>query len=130
MGSTMKQVHSPKIGSPFLAGLLYSIVWLAIGALLLSLLLHFSSMKENSLPFYSMIVHGFSALAGGFVSGKRSGKKGWYYGGLLGLLYGIIILIISFLAADTGLSLRSLLLLLTAFLTGAIGGMIGVNLRR
>lgn len=127
--SVVKQANAPKISSPFLAGIVYAIIWLAIGALMLSLFLHFSNMNESSLPLYAMIVHGISALAGGFIAGKRSGKKGWYYGGLLGLLYGIVILVISFLAADAQLSLRSLTLIATTFLTGALGGMIGVNLR-
>ncbi|MFD1955398.1 TIGR04086 family membrane protein [Paenibacillus thailandensis] len=128
--SVAKQTNAPKISSPFLAGILWSIIWLAAGALLLSLLLQYSNVKEDNLPMYSMVVHGFSAFAGGFVSAKRSGRRGWYYGGFLGLLYGIAILLISFLAVDASLSLRSLTLLLTALLTGALGGIIGVNLGR
>lgn len=130
MNSVKNVPKPPHIASPLLAGVLFSIVWLAVGALLLSLLLQFSNLKESSLPFYSMFVHGISALAGGFVSGKRSGMKGWYYGGFLGLLYGITILIIGFLAANASLSLHSALLLGTALLAGAFGGMIGVNVKK
>ncbi|MFF2480523.1 TIGR04086 family membrane protein [Paenibacillus sp. NPDC058071] len=129
--NTVKPVpKSPLIGSPVLAGILFAILWLAAGALLLSLLLHLGNMRENNLPAYSMGVHGLSALAGGIVSGKRSGRKGWYFGGLLGFVYSLIILIIGFLAADAGLSLRSLTLLTVALFAGAVGGMIGVNLKK
>ncbi|MUT67286.1 TIGR04086 family membrane protein [Paenibacillus sp. NEAU-GSW1] len=127
----VKQVPKPpQIGSPVLAGILFALIWLAAGALLLSLLLHFSNMKENNLPNLSLAVHGVSSLAGGFVSGRRSGRKGWYHGGLLGVIYGILILIIGFLAADASLSLRSAALLGIALLAGAFGGMIGVNTKK
>ncbi|GMK47245.1 TIGR04086 family membrane protein [Paenibacillus glycanilyticus] len=130
MNSIKSIARPPRIGSPLIAGVIYSIIWLAIGALLLSCLLYFSNMKENNLPQYSLAIHGFSALAGGFVSGKRSGMKGWYHGALLGLIYGITVLTIGFLAANSGLSGKSAIMLLAAMLAGAFGGMIGVNLKK
>lgn len=130
MSSVKQAPKAPIIGSPLLAGVVFSIIWLAAGALLLSLMLHFSSMKESELGTYSLIVHSVSALAGGFTSGKRSERKGWYNGGMLGLIYGIIVMIVSFLAANAAPSWNSALILGAALLAGAFGGMIGVNLRR
>lgn len=112
------------------SGILYAAIWLAIGALLLSTLLRFGNMQENQLPFYSLLVHGFAALAGGFISGKRSGSRGWYYGGMLGVLYGLLVLLVSFLASDTAVSLRTLIMIGESFLCGAFGGIIGVNAKR
>lgn len=129
--SSVKPSPKPSlIASPLLAGVLFSIIWLAAGALLLSLLLHFTAMKESSLPTNALLVHVFASLAGGFTSGRRSESKGWYNGALLGLLYGAIVIIISFLASDASLSLHSAILLGAALLSGAFGGMIGVNLKK
>ncbi|REE84329.1 putative membrane protein (TIGR04086 family) [Paenibacillus taihuensis] len=128
--NAMKNVPKVHMASPMLSGILYSSIWLALGALLLSAMLRFGSMQETQLPMYSLIVHGCSSLAGGFVSGKRSGARGWYYGGLLGIAYGILILIVSFLASNTGISGRTLTMLLETLLCGALGGMIGVNAKR
>ncbi|MFD0588268.1 TIGR04086 family membrane protein [Paenibacillus sp. GCM10027627] len=131
--SSVKPKPSPKsplIGAPLLAGVVFSLIWLAIGALTLSLLLHFTDMKESNLASSALFIHSLSALAGGFTSGKRSEKKGWYNGGLLGLIYGIIIIIVSFLAANASISWNSVLILGAALLAGAFGGMIGVNLRK
>ncbi|WP_148505268.1 TIGR04086 family membrane protein [Paenibacillus beijingensis] len=125
-----KNVNHVRAGSPLLSGLLYASVWLAAGAVLLSLLLHYGGLKEDGLPAGALGIHGISTLAGGFVSGKRSGFKGWYYGGALGLIYGLLVLIISFLAADAALSSRTALLLLIAALAGSFGGMIGVNWKK
>ncbi|CAM4131092.1 TIGR04086 family membrane protein [Paenibacillus alkaliterrae] len=130
MSSVKQAPRPPLIASPLLAGVLFSIIWLAAGALLLSLFLHFSEMKESSLPAYAFSIHAVSALAGGFTAGKRSESKGWYNGSLLGLLYGTIIIIVSFLASNTSLSWHSASLLGAALLAGALGGMIGVNLKK
>lgn len=122
--------QAPIIVMPMLAGLAYALIWLAAGALLLSLLLHLTDMKESELGTYAMIVHGCSSLAGGFTCGKRSFRRGWYNGALLGVLYGIIVIIVSFLAVNASISLHSLLMLGVVLLAGALGGMVGVNMSR
>lgn len=116
--------------SPVLSGILYAAIWLAIGALLLSALLRFGSMQEDDLPFYSLLVHGLAALAGGFITGKRSGTKGWYYGGLMGIVYGLLVLLVSFLSSNTGISGRTLTMLAETLISGAFGGIVGVNAKR
>lgn len=130
MSSVKQAPKPPLIASPLLAGILFSIVWLAAGALLLSLLLHFTEMKESSLPTAAFLVHGMASLAGGFTAGKRSESKGWYNGSILGILYGITIILVSFLASNSSVSLHSVWLLVIALLIGAFGGMIGVNMKR
>ncbi|MBW7476246.1 TIGR04086 family membrane protein [Paenibacillus oenotherae] len=126
----MKNVPKVQMTSPILSGILYAAIWLSIGALILSALLRWGSMHENALPAYSLIVHGLAALAGGFIAGKRSGQRGWYYGCLLGFAYGIIVLLISFLANNSGMSGRTLIMLGETLLAGGIGGMFGVNAKR
>ncbi|MGG4032748.1 TIGR04086 family membrane protein [Paenibacillus cisolokensis] len=125
-----KHVTKAPLGSPFLAGVVTAALWLAAGALLLSLLLRYGGLQESDLPVSAMIAHGVAALAGGFAAGKSSGHKGWYYGSILGFFYASIILLIGFLAADGGLSARSALLVGVTILSGAFGGMVGVNLHK
>ena len=115
---------------PLLYGLFASILWLGAGALLLSLLLRYNGLKETTLPTLALLVHGISALAGGFTAGRRAGQKGWYSGLLLGVVYALIVLVIGFLAADAPLSLESLYMLAAAAGAGTIGGMFGVGTRR
>ena len=113
--------------TPLLNGLFVSIIWLAAGALLLSLLLRYSGMEETSLPALALGAHGLAALAGGFTSGKRAGRKGWYYGVALGCIYALLIAAVGFLAADAPLSADTLALFGTAAGAGTIGGMFGVG---
>ncbi|MDF2835939.1 MAG: hypothetical protein K0Q63_1579 [Paenibacillus sp.] len=130
MSSVKQAPKQPVIGPPLLAGIAFSLIWLAAGALLLSFMLHFGNMQENELGTYALLVHAASALAGGFSSGKRSERKGWYNGGLLGGIYGILVIIVSFLAENASMSWNSLLMLGAVLLAGALGGMVGVNLKR
>ncbi|WP_258881647.1 TIGR04086 family membrane protein [Paenibacillus sp. sptzw28] len=127
---SMKNVPKAQITSPMLSGILYSAIWLAVGALLLASLLRWGSMHESELPLYSLAVHGLAALAGGFVAGKRAGQRGWYYGALLGIVYGLLVLLISFLASNSGVSLRTLTMLGETLACGSFGGIIGVNAKR
>lgn len=115
---------------PLGSGLFAAIIGLGAGALLLSLLLRYSALQETSLPALAMTVHGISAAAGGFVTGRKARRKGWYCGLLLGVIYAAIIIAVGFLAADAPLNLETLLLLIVTAGTGMIGGMFGVGTGR
>ncbi|MFM9279228.1 TIGR04086 family membrane protein [Paenibacillus jiagnxiensis] len=121
---------SNRVSSPLLSGLFHAFVWMMVGALVLSLLLWLTGMQEQDLSLFTYIIHGISMLAGGFVSGRKSGKKGWYQGGLTGVVYGIAVLVIGFLALDSHVNAQDLLHLSAAFILGAFGGMLGINLSK
>lgn len=119
-----------RISHPTISGLWYAYLWMMIGALLLSLLLRFSALEEQDLTLYTYIVHAVSLIFGGFVSGKRTGRKGWLQGGMTGVYYSALLIIISFLALDSSLTIKALLIIIPAFIIGALGGMFGVNVSR
>jgi putative membrane protein (TIGR04086 family) len=126
----INRVSKFHISSPILSGLTYGFVWLTLGALALSMLLWLSGMQEDNLPKYSYILHGFSLFIGGMTAGRRANRRGWYYGGLLGILYCLIIMLISFLAFDAGWRISVFVMLTAAFSVGALGGILGVNMKR
>lgn len=110
-----------------LAGLLYTLGLVLAGALLAALLLHFTSMRESSLPYFTYVINAIGLLVGGFATGRRAGEKGWYYGGMTGLAYFLFVLLVGFLGFDAPLGWRTLLFLLGAFVIAGIGGIFGVN---
>ncbi|MFE5320122.1 TIGR04086 family membrane protein [Paenibacillus sp. NPDC056579] len=116
--------------SPLLSGLLYSMIFMLIGTFLISLLMMATNLQETSLFGYTMSVHGVAMFIGGIVSGKRSGTRGWYHGGMLGIFYCLIVWMIGFLAYDTGLSVETLYLLGLTFGSGALGGILGINMKK
>jgi putative membrane protein (TIGR04086 family) len=119
-----------RTGSPLLTGLLYSLVSMAVATVIVSLFLKFTGMKEGSMMTSVYVIHSVSLFIGGLVSGQKAGKRGWYYGGIMGILYSIVIVLIGFLSYDAALTIYTLVLFVLSFVTGAFGGMIGVNLRR
>ncbi|MBB6729347.1 TIGR04086 family membrane protein [Cohnella zeiphila] len=116
-----------RIASPLLSGILWSVIWLAIGTIVLSLMLYGTSMAEADTVPWVFGIHGFASCCGGFVSARRAGHKGWSIGLGIGLTYAILVLISSFLAHDIGWTPRIALLLGIAAAAGAFGGMLGVN---
>mgnify|MGYP001258209537 CR=1 FL=1 len=119
-----------RVSSPLLSGLMFAFIWMIAGTIVTSLLLFATDMQESKLSAYSFIIHGIAVFFGGIVSGKRSGNKGWYHGGMLGVLYSLLVLIVGFLALDAGFSKATPMLVTLCFLLGALGGMLGVNMKK
>jgi len=118
------------LNHPILAGIFYALIWMALGALTLSVILYLSPISENEMRTYTYVVHFIALFISGWTSGRISGKKGWYYGGIAGLGYALFLLLTGFLAMDAAFNLKKLVYTITAFTVGALGGIIGVNIRR
>lgn len=125
--NSLSRLFGLRNASPVASGLYWSGIWLALGAILLSVMLMGSSLSESNMLPWVFGVHGCASCAGGFVSAKRSGRRGWYFGMANGLLYTILLLTISFLATDAGWTSTVPILLIITCLAGAFGGMLGVN---
>lgn len=81
----IRRLFSWRISSPVLSGLCRSFTWMLLGAVVLSLLLWSSGMKEQDLAMYTYIVHGIAAAFGGLTAGRRAASRGWYQGALTGI---------------------------------------------
>lgn len=125
--NSFTKVPRIRITSPLLSGLISAAIVLLVGLLVLSILLTWTNMKEQSLTAWVYIIHALASAFGGLSSGKRADKKGWYHGGLAGVIYSVIILLAGFLGFDAGLDAATLAVLSLCFASGALGGMIGVN---
>jgi len=110
-----------------LTGLMYTLGLVLTGALLATLLLSFTSIRESSLPYFTYVINILGLLIGGFVTGRRCGEKGWYYGGVTGLTYFLFVLLIGFLGFDAPLQWETFFFLLGAFVIAGVGGIFGVN---
>ncbi|WP_042201015.1 TIGR04086 family membrane protein [Paenibacillus camerounensis] len=126
----IRRLFSWRISSPVLSGLCRSFLWMLLGAVVLSLLLWSSGMKEQDLAMYTYIVHGIAAAFGGLTAGRRAESRGWYQGALTGILYGVIVLLVGFLALDSSPAGIDGLWVLAAAAISALGGIFGVNLQK
>lgn len=126
---SFRRLFTFRLTGPTLSGLWYAYLWMMIGALILSLVLEFSSLDEQDLSKFTYLVHAAALFIGGWVSGRRTHRKGWIQGGTTGLLYGIVLWVISFLALNTAVTIKEIVLLLPAAIIGTIGSIIGKNLQ-
>ncbi len=98
--------------------------------LVLSIVLSFSNISENVMMPAVIFISSFSILIGGFLVAKRMDSKGIVYGSAVGLAYMFILyLTSSFLNFNFSLNFNAIIMIALGVLGGAIGGILGVNLK-
>ena len=111
-------------------GSAFSIVITLIGLLVYSIILSYTSISETTMPATIIIVTAVSILIGSTISTANIKKNGIVNGVLVGLIYiAIIYLISSIVTGNFLLNTNSIIMVIASTLTGALGGIIGVNKR-
>lgn len=109
-------------------GSVFSIVITLIGLLVYSIILSYTSISETTMPATIIIVTAVSILIGSTISTANIKKNGIVNGVLVGLIYiAIIYLISSIVTGNFLLNTNSIIMMIASVLTGAMGGIIGVN---
>jgi putative membrane protein (TIGR04086 family) len=97
---------------------------------ILSIILSFSDVKESVIMPTVIFISSFSILIGGFLIAKKIDEKGIIYGSALGLLYMLILyLISSIMNFNFSLTINAIVMIAVGVIGGAIGGILGVNLK-
>lgn len=125
--SSFPKIPRFRITSPLLSGTVTAFVWLCIGAVVASLIVVMTDIREETVSLAAFLIHGIASVFGGFSSGRRAGSKGWYHGFVLGIVYTLIVVLVGFLGFDAGMGRDTAILLSIAAFAGTFGGMIGVN---
>lgn len=111
-------------------GSIFSIVITLIGLLVYSIILSYTSISETTMPATIIIVTAVSILIGSTISTSNIKKNGIVNGVLVGIIYiAIIYLISSIVTGNFLLNTNSIIMVIASTLTGALGGIIGVNKR-
>jgi len=126
----LQRSEKTPVAAPILRGMIWAFGLMAVCALLFSLVLALTNQNESSMPTATYVIHALCSLVGGTVAGKKSGARGWYAGGATGILYAALLYLIGFLGFDSELHLQTLVLVAASFLLGALGGIVGVNLKK
>lgn len=106
----------------------------AISLLLLfifSVLLTYTSISESTIAPVILVITIISIIIGSSISSSKIRKNGLINGGVIGFLYIIALYLISSLM-QTGfaLNLYAILMIVFSILSGMIGGIVGVNLKK
>lgn len=96
----------------------------------LSLLLSFTPLEENIIQPAIIGISSFAIMIGGLLISRKLKLKGILIGSLQGIIYMLILyLFSSFINMDFSLTLKSFTMIIVGVLGGAIGGIVGVNLK-
>ncbi|TYR82295.1 TIGR04086 family membrane protein [Priestia megaterium] len=121
-------METNRIGSAIFFGVTAIFMIGFIVSLIFSLILKFSSLEEQSVQLFIIILSFISVFIGGFMSGGKSGSKGWLIGGATGLVYSLLMLMLQFLGYNQLFSMNQLLFHAGFLTTAILGGVMGVNL--
>ena len=109
-------------------GSAFSIIITLIGLLIYSIILSYTSDSESTIPTIVIIITAISILIGSTISTSNIKKNGIINGMFVGLIYiAIIYLLSSIVTGNFLLNITSIIMIITSVLTGALGGIIGVN---
>ena len=109
-------------------GSAFSIIITLIGLLIYSIILSYTSVSESTIPTIVIIITEISILIGSTISTSNIKKNGIINGMFVGVIYiAIIYLLSSIVTGNFLLNITSIIMIITSVLTGALGGIIGVN---
>ncbi len=112
------------------SGILYTLIIVLFSSLLISLFISFTNLSDYYLAYVAYAVNAISVFFGGLIAGRKRGERGLFYGGVTGIFYGLFLYLIGMLGFDAFWEVRYLIYIIAAFLFGASGGIIGVNMRK
>lgn len=93
--------------------------------------LTYMDFPEKFLPSAVIITTLISIIVAGWNSTSRIRSKGWLNGGIIGLMYmGILFFASSLAYRNYSINSHVIVMLVIGVVTGSIGGILGINLRR
>lgn len=111
-------------------GMGVSILVTLVLMIVLTLIMTYTNISEGIIPVVNSLIMILAIVSGAIFMSLKVDNKGWLNGGLVGLLYIIVIIILSnIFIKDFSIDKFVLLKLIVSMVTGAIGGMIGINLK-
>ena len=102
----------------------------AICCLLVLLVMAAQNIPKAAVTPMAIVAAAFGSFIGGIVSARISGEKGLLYGAGAGLLLYVVVIIAGFAVLQDVRGTTILVKLAVMVASGAVGGIIGVNMKR
>ncbi|WP_257346268.1 TIGR04086 family membrane protein [Pseudalkalibacillus decolorationis] len=109
-------------------GLVVVLALILLSSFILSLILRFTSLDQQSITWVILGISVIALFIGGVVSGKKGEEKGWLLGSGTGLLFSVLVFLIQYLGYQVQFNTEQYLFHLGYLAVCALGGMTGVNL--
>lgn len=112
-------------------GVIASYIFTFISFLIFAILLSTTNMPDSYISGVLCVISTMSILIGSATCTKKANSQGIVWGSIVGIIYSLILYIISsLLFVGFSLPLSSFYLIGISILFGAIGGIVGINLKR
>lgn len=129
----MDNVNKLKLPSnliKIIKGSMTSMLITLIFLLIFSIVLTFTTVKENTIKPVIIVISTISVLIGTSLNTMKLKKNGIINGGAIGLIYILTIYILSSLTGSGfKLNVYSFIMIIFSIIAGMIGGIIGINLK-
>lgn len=114
-----------------LKGLGVSYIFTFIAFIIFSIVLTFSNISDTTIPNVILVISILGIIIGSATCTKKASSNGLMWGAIVGVIYSLILyLLSSILLVGFSSNLSTLYLILSSVLFGAIGGVIGINLKK
>lgn len=114
----------------YLKTLIYILVPILLLNTFLSLLYYFNLVGNGTINYLKLFIVAISMLIGGIYIGSKASKKGWLEGLKIGLEVIIILFVISYLAFDQGVNIKTVIYYFILLASSMLGSMVGINKRK
>jgi len=119
------------MGIQLLKGVATSYVFTFLSFLVFALILSFTNIPDATMPGMILLISMISILLGAATCTRRAHTQGWLWGGIVGLIYALVIYVLSsVLVTGFAVPMATLYLLLGYMATGAVGGIVGINMKK
>lgn len=114
----------------YLKSLIYILVPMFILNIIVSIFYYFNIVSNDVVNYLKLFIVAFSMLLGGIYIGTKASKNGWLEGLKVGLEVVIILFVISYLAFDQGINIKTLIYYFILLSSSMLGSMVGINKRK
>lgn len=97
---------------------------LSVGA---GVVFHFSSLTDQSMPWFAVTILAVSSFCGSLAAGRGAGRKGLYHGGAVGVLFFFFVWFLGGIALPGQEAIGVVTKLLVTSFAGVLGGVVGVG---
>lgn len=109
-------------------GVFRSCIITIILAFILAIIQTNKSINESILSLCILMTTMLSVIYGSIYSTRKINSKGWLVGILVSFLYIVILYITAIILGKSGFVLKDLWRIILAVITGALSGMLGINI--
>lgn len=112
-------------------GVFFSFIVTILFFAVFALLITYANFPETYTYGVVVITTILSVLTGGIVVTKKAKSRGWFFGALSGISYMAILYILNGLVfSEFSFDMYMLTMFFIGFFTGALGGIVGINLKK